>query len=95
MPRHRHRQQRAGLLWTDELPRFGKPYRAVNTVLYSGSAASACGTASNQVGPFYCPTDAKVYIDASFFAELTSRFGADSGALAQECAVAHENGHAI
>ena len=81
--------------WTDELPRFGKPYRAVKTVLYSGSAASACGTASNQVGPFYCPTDAKVYIDASFFAELTSRFGADSGALAQEYVVAHEYGHAI
>ena len=81
--------------WADELPRFGKPYRMVNTVLYSGATASACGTASNQVGPFYCPLDKKVYIDASFFAELTSRFGADSGALAQEYVVAHEYGHAI
>lgn len=81
--------------WNDELPRFGKTYRKVNTVLYSGSAQSACGTASNQVGPFYCPLDKKVYIDASFFAELTSRFGADSGALAQEYVVAHEYGHAI
>ena len=81
--------------WTDELPRYGKNYRKVNTVLYSGATASACGTASNQVGPFYCPLDKKVYIDASFFAELTSRFGADSGALAQEYVVAHEYGHAI
>ncbi len=81
--------------WADELPRYGKPYRAVNTVLYSGVTESACGTASNQVGPFYCPVDAKVYIDASFFAELTSRFGADNGALAQEYVVAHEYGHAI
>ena len=81
--------------WTDELPRYGKNYRNVNTVLYSGATASACGTASNQVGPFYCPLDKKVYIDASFFAELTSRFGADSGALAQEYVVAHEYGHAI
>jgi len=81
--------------WTDELPRYGKPYRNVNTVLYSGATASACGTASNQVGPFYCPLDKKVYIDASFFAELTSRFGADNGALAQEYVVAHEYGHAI
>ena len=81
--------------WTDELPRYGKPYRKVNTVLYSGATASACGTASNQVGPFYCPLDKKVYIDASFFAELTSRFGADNGALAQEYVVAHEYGHAI
>ena len=81
--------------WTNELPRYGKKYRNVNTVLYSGATASACGTASNQVGPFYCPLDKKVYIDASFFAELTSRFGADSGALAQEYVVAHEYGHAI
>jgi uncharacterized protein len=81
--------------WTDELPRFGKPYRKVKTVLYSGATRSACGTASNQVGPFYCPVDKLVYIDASFFAALTSRFGADNGALAQEYVVAHEYGHAI
>jgi uncharacterized protein len=81
--------------WTDDLPRHGKPYRKVNTVLYSGATRSACGTASNQVGPFYCPLDKKVYIDASFFAELTRRFGADNGALAQEYVVAHEYGHAV
>jgi len=81
--------------WTAELPRYGKPYRPAKTVLYSGATSSACGTASNRVGPFYCPGDKKVYIDASFFAELTSRFGADSGALAQEYVVAHEYGHAI
>jgi uncharacterized protein len=81
--------------WADELPRYGKRYRPVKTVLYSGSTTSACGTASNQVGPFYCPLDKKVYIDAAFFAELSSRFGADSGALAQEYVVAHEYGHAI
>ncbi len=81
--------------WAGELPRFGKTYRQTSTVLYAGATASACGTASNQVGPFYCPLDKKVYVDASFFAELTSRFGADNGALAQEYVVAHEYGHAI
>jgi predicted metalloprotease len=70
-------------------------YRKVKTVLYSGATESACGTASNQVGPFYCPLDRKVYIDATFFAELSSRFGADSGSLAQEYVVAHEYGHAV
>jgi predicted metalloprotease len=64
-------------------------------VLYSGRTQSACGTASNAVGPFYCPTDGKVYIDASFFDELTTRFGADDGALAQEYVVAHEYGHHV
>jgi predicted metalloprotease len=81
--------------WTDELPRFGITYRQRGTVLYSGATQSVCGVASNDVGPFYCPLDKKVYIDASFFAELTSRFGADSGALAQEYVVAHEYGHVI
>jgi predicted metalloprotease len=81
--------------WAEELPRRGVRYQAARTVLYSGQTQSACGAASNAVGPFYCPTDAKVYIDASFFDDLTTRFGADDGALAQEYVVAHEYGHHV
>ncbi len=81
--------------WADALPQAGTRYSPATTVLYRGQTQSACGTASNQVGPFYCPTDQKVYIDASFFDELTSRFGADDGALAQEYVVAHEYGHHV
>ena len=82
--------------WSDALPQAtGRSYPNARTVLYSGATPSACGTASNQVGPFYCPLDKKVYIDASFFDELTTRFGADSGALAQEYVVAHEYGHHV
>ncbi len=81
--------------WQDELPRYGLTYTRSNTVLYSGATQSACGTASNQVGPFYCPLDKKVFIDASFFAILTDQFGSDDGALAQEYVVAHEYGHHI
>jgi predicted metalloprotease len=81
--------------WTQQLPSYGKQYAPAQTVLYSGRTASACGTASNAVGPFYCPTDKHVYIDASFFSELTDRYGADAGALAQEYVVAHEYGHHI
>ncbi len=32
-------------------------YQAAVTTVYSGSTQSACGTASNQTGPFYCPLD--------------------------------------
>jgi predicted metalloprotease len=82
--------------WTDALPaQAGTRYQLAPTVVYDGSTQSACGTASNAVGPFYCPTDAKVYIDPSFFSELTTRFGADDGALAQEYVVAHEYGHHV
>ena len=81
--------------WAGELPRFGKEWRPTKTVLYSGSTQSACGTASNQVGPFYCPLDQQVYIDASFFQILEQQFGSSSGPLAQEYVVAHEYGHAL
>jgi uncharacterized protein len=82
--------------WTDALPAdVQRQYQQAKTVIYSGSTQSACGTASNATGPFYCPSDQRVYIDASFFDELTSRFGADGGALAQEYVVAHEYGHHV
>ena len=81
--------------WAGELPRFGKQWQPTKSVIYSGATQSQCGTASNQVGPFYCPLDQKVYLDASFFDLLTQKFGADDGALAQEYVVAHEYGHAL
>ena len=71
----------------------GVEYREAQTVIFSGSTQSACGTASAAVGPFYCPADEQVYIDATFFDELSGRFGADGGNLAQMYVVAHEYGH--
>ncbi len=81
--------------WDSELPRFGTQWQPVKTVLYKGQAQSRCGVASNQVGPFYCPLDKRVYIDASFFQILEDQFGSSGGPLAQEYVVAHEYGHAL
>lgn len=81
--------------WAQELPKYKREYTPSKTILYNGSTQSACGTASNQVGPFYCPLDKQVYIDVSFFEILSSQFGSSSGALAQEYVVAHEYGHHI
>jgi len=81
--------------WGKTLPKYQMNYEPVKTVIYQGQTPSGCGTANSQVGPFYCPLDAKVYVDASFFEELQSKFGADGGQLAKEYVIAHEYGHHV
>jgi predicted metalloprotease len=69
-------------------------YQEPTLVLFDGRVASACGLTSSAVGPFYCPGDQKVYIDLSFFRELSQRFGAP-GDFAQAYVLAHEVGHHV
>ncbi len=72
----------------------GQTYRAPVLVLFENGVQSACGSASSASGPFYCPSDQKVYLDLSFFRELDQRFGAP-GDFAQAYVVAHEIGHHV
>ncbi|MEA2716078.1 MAG: uncharacterized protein QOI99_395, partial [Actinomycetota bacterium] len=52
--------------WEDKLP----DYKRASTVFYKGSTQTGCGLGTSDVGPFYCPTDEKVYIDLGFYDEL-------------------------
>jgi predicted metalloprotease len=70
-------------------------YRPAQTVIFSGAVRTGCGNATSAVGPFYCPADGRVYFDLGFFDELTNRFGARGGSLAQGYVVAHEYGHHV
>jgi predicted metalloprotease len=79
-------------VWTRVFQQAGEQYRKPTLVLFDDAVASACGTNSAAVGPFYCPGDEKLYIDLSFFRELDQRFGAP-GDFAQAYVVAHEVGH--
>ena len=80
--------------WNKILPEIGAQYREPKLVLFAGGAQSGCGFAQSAVGPFYCPADEKVYIDLSFFDELSRRFGAP-GDFAQAYVIAHEVGHHV
>ena len=55
---------------------------------------SGCGAAQSAMGPFYCPTDKKIYLDTEFFNELSQRFQAP-GDFAQAYVIAHEVGHHV
>jgi uncharacterized protein len=82
-------------VWNDVFPKeFGGPYQEPQLVLFSGSDQSGCGFASSATGPFYCPLDNSVYIDLSFYDQLTNQFGA-SGDFAMAYVVAHEVGHHV
>ena len=81
-------------VWKVIFKQHGATYSEPSMVLYRGSTQSGCGHASAQMGPFYCPSDKKVYIDLAFFDELAKKHGA-TGDFAQAYVLAHEIGHHI
>lgn len=70
-------------------------YRAPQLTVVDGQTPTQCGTASNAVGPFYCPPEEGVYLDPTFFTVMQQQFGASAGDLAQLYIVGHEWGHHI
>lgn len=81
-------------IWSQIFEENGMEYVEPTLVLYSGSVQSACGAAGASVGPFYCPADYKLYIDLSFYEELSTKYNAP-GDFAMAYVVAHEVGHHV
>ncbi|CAN5245357.1 neutral zinc metallopeptidase [soil metagenome] len=78
-------------VWAQLLTDYTRPQMR----LFSGSVNTACGPATSDVGPFYCPGDQTAYFDTDFFDILKTQFGSSGGPLAQEYVVAHEYGHHV
>ena len=68
-------------------------YQNPTLVLFRQATRSGCGQATSAIGPHYCPADDTIYLDETFFDELTSRFGARGGDVAEAYVIAHEVGH--
>ena len=80
--------------WGEYFRAKGQTYTPPRVVLFSGQTQSGCGVADTSSGPFYCPTDSKVYIDLAFYDQLRRQFGAP-GDFAQAYVIAHEVGHHV
>lgn len=80
-------------MWSEVFSQNNLTYHKPKLVLFRGATQSACGGSLSQVGPHYCPTDGTIYLDETFFEELTKRFGAQGGDVAQAYVIAHEVGH--
>jgi hypothetical protein len=81
-------------VWTGLLKPKSINYTPTKLVFYSRNYQSGCGAAQSAMGPFYCPTDQKIYLDTEFFTELSQRFQAP-GDFAQAYVIAHEVGHHV
>ena len=81
-------------VWGQIFTQAGATYTPTRLVAYTDYNQSGCGAAQAAMGPFYCPSDKRIYIDPAFFNELSRRFGAP-GDFAQAYVIAHEVGHHI
>ena len=81
--------------WKETLKNTDTPYVPPTLVLFRGYTESGCSGASSAVGPHYCPLDATIYLDETFFEELTTRLGAQGGDVAEAYVIAHEVAHHV
>lgn len=81
-------------VWHKVFKEHGKEYREPKLRIYQDTVNTACGFASNNMGPFYCGGDETVYIDVSFANQLATTLDA-AGDFPFAYVLAHEVGHHV
>jgi predicted metalloprotease len=84
--------------WGEIFQVSGQQYRPPRLRLYRGGEQGGCGFAQAAMGPFYCPTDRRIYLDTAFFRDMQVRFRGCSGKaceFAEAYVIAHEVGHHV
>jgi predicted metalloprotease len=79
--------------WSKIFQENNMSYEEPGMIIFDDGINTACGNATAASGPFYCPSDQKIYMDLRFFEELKTRFGAKGGDFAIAYVIAHEFGH--
>jgi predicted metalloprotease len=75
---------------------FDSGFTPATMMTFSGAVNTGCGQASSQVGPFYCPSDQKIYLDTTFFQDvLEGQLGGQGGDFVEPYVIGHEYGHHI
>lgn len=82
-------------VWGELFSKSGETYQRPHMVLFSERVDTGCGTAPSAVGPFYCPRDRTVYLDPTFFDELSHKLGGSDAEFSQAYVIAHEIGHHV
>ena len=85
-------------VWTEQFKEHGMTYTYPTMVLFTDTVQTACGTGSAQMGPFYCSGDQKLYLDLSFFADMSRQFHINvnnKNSFAYAYVIAHEVGHHV
>ena len=79
--------------WSQAYGEGFEPPAAVQ--LFTGQVATACGTGTSEMGPFYCPGDTIIYLDDEFMGQLLQQLGTERSHAAELYIVGHEYGHHI
>lgn len=77
-------------VWKTKLSGYTPP----RVVLYEQGTGTGCGMGQAAMGPFYCPSDQRVYLDLSFWDQMRQLGGSDAD-FAKAYVIAHEFGHHV